>query len=255
MYLHLDCAGGISGGMALGALAHLGVDFAPLVAALGRVGVALELELMPQTRGGGPGCVANTALNGAAGALRRPGEIAAVFAAAEVPARARDLALAALDALTGAEAQARQIAPEDVRFSEAMAAEALPGMLGTAFGLARLGVERVTASALPWFEGSVETPHGLLPLPAPATACLLRGKPVFASGMREELITPVGAALLDALVKEFVPGLAGVPASLGTGYGCRPSDLGLRACLLKGSLWGWAHRACRTAEFEKQALG
>lgn len=241
MYLHLDCAGGINGGMLLAALAHLGVDFAPLTAALLSVGVDCRLEISPELRDGGPGRVASAVWNAAAGRLRRPPDIAAVFDAVDVPARARALAHEALEALTGAEAYARRIPPENVRFHEAAAVEALVGFLGAAFGIVRLGVERVTASALPWFGGSVEGAHGPIPLPAPATAYLLRGKPVFASGAREELITAAGAAMLEALVKKFVPGPVGVPVSMGTGYGSGSSSMGLRAWLVKTGDGGADH--------------
>ena len=101
-------------------------------------------------------------------------------------------------------------------------------VLGVAYGLEVLDVERVTASALPWFSGQVQSPLGPVPLPAPAVAFLLRGKPVFATEAQEELISPVGAALVHALADQFAAGPDGVVTACGTGYGSRPEGACLR---------------------------
>ncbi|MCL2123215.1 MAG: DUF111 family protein, partial [Desulfovibrionaceae bacterium] len=86
----------------------------------------------------------------------------------------------------------------------------------------------------PWFSGTVECAHGALPLPAPATACLMRNKPCFPSAATEELITPTGAALIHVLAQSHAQcPPAGVPLALGTGYGSRPAPAGLRAWLIR----------------------
>jgi uncharacterized protein (TIGR00299 family) protein len=77
--------------------------------------------------------------------------------------------------------------------------------VGTLLGLRLLGVEKVYSSRLPLGHGFVRCAHGLLPLPAPATLELLKDVPVFQVDVEGELVTPTGAAILTALVKEFGP--------------------------------------------------
>lgn len=231
-HLFLDCSHGMSGDMTLAALAHLGVDLSPLPALLEQAGVACRLDIRQEERGGGPGCRADVSWREEGQPLRHPADIAAIFAAVPVAARVRDRALAVLEALTLAEAEAHGIAPEEVHFHEVGAVDTLVDILGACWALDRLGVERVTACALPWFSGSIVCAHGEIPLPAPATANLMRGLPVQPTDARTELVTPTGAALARVLVDDFVSGPRGRLLALGTGYGSRPSPAGLRAWLV-----------------------
>ena len=230
MDLYLDCGNGISGDMTLAALVHLGLDIAPLASALARAGVNCRIETWPETRVGGPGRRVDVSWDEVQ-PLRHPADIAAVFAVLDMGGAARQRALAVLEALTLAEAEAHQIPPEEVHFHEVGAIDTLVDIAGACWGLEQLGVRRVTASPLPWFSGMVQCAHGLIPLPAPAAAWLMRGKPVRPTDAREELVTPTGAALVHVLVDEFTDGPQGVLRALGTGYGSRPAPGGLRAWL------------------------
>lgn len=230
MDLYLDCGNGISGDMTLAALVHLGLDIAPLASVLARAGVNCRIETWPETRVGGPGRRVDVSWDEVQ-PLRHPADIAAVFAVLDMGGAARQRALAVLEALTLAEAEAHQIPPEEVHFHEVGAIDTLVDIAGACWGLEQLGVRRVTASPLPWFSGMVQCAHGLIPLPAPAAAWLMRGKPVRPTDAREELVTPTGAALVHVLVDEFTDGPLGVLRALGTGYGSRPARGGLRAWL------------------------
>lgn len=230
MDLYLDCGNGISGDMTLAALVHLGLDLAPLASALARAGVDCRIEAWPETRAGGPGRRVDVNWDEVQ-PLRHPADIAAVFAVLDMGDAARQRALAVLEALTLAEAEAHQIPPEEVHFHEVGAIDTLVDIAGACWGLEQLGVRRVTASPLPWFSGTVQCAHGLIPLPAPAAVWLMRGKPVRPTDAREELVTPTGAALVHVLVDEFTDGPLGVLRALGTGYGSRPAPGGLRAWL------------------------
>ncbi|MDO5484171.1 MAG: LarC family nickel insertion protein [Desulfovibrionaceae bacterium] len=230
MELYLDCGCGISGDMTLAALTHLGLDLAPLEQALARAGVACRITAWPETRAAGPGMRVDVAWE-ASQPLRHPADIEDIIMRLELHDATRGRALACLRALTLAEAHAHQIAPEDVHFHEVGAIDTLVDIIGVCWGLERLGIERVTASPLPWFSGTVACAHGLLPLPAPATAWLMRDKPVRPTGAREELVTPTGAAIVHALVDEFCDGPAGTLRNMGTGYGVRPGPEGLQAGL------------------------
>lgn len=228
MEMYWDCANGISGDMTLAALAHLGVDFAPLTACLERAGVACVIECREENRAGGPGCCVDVRWREEEQPLRHPADIAAIFRRADVAERVRGRALAVLDGLTQAEAHAHRIPAEQVHFHEVGAVDTLVDILGVCWGLEELGVDRVTASPLPWFGGSIECAHGRIPLPAPATAWLMQGKPVRPSGAQTELVTPTGAALVHALADGFSEGPQGLLGRLGTGYGSRPAPAGLR---------------------------
>lgn len=228
MELYWDCSGGISGDMTLAALAHLGVDFAPFTALLARGGVACDITWRPEQRAGGPGFRVDVRWRDEEQPLRHPADIAAIFARVEVSEPVRRRALAVLDALAGAEAHAHRIPVEEVHFHEVGAVDTLVDILGVCWGLGELGATRITASPLPWFDGCIDCAHGRIPLPAPAAARLMEGKPVRPSGAHEELVTPTGAALVHALVEDFADGPCGRLGRLGTGYGSRPAPSGLR---------------------------
>ena len=232
-HLFLDCSHGMSGDMTLASLAHLGVDLSPLPGLLAQAGVACRLEVWQEERGGGPGCRVEVSWEVEGQPLRHPADIAAIFAAVPVSNRVRHKALAVLEALTLAEAEAHGIAPEEVHFHEVGAVDTLVDILGACWALDQLGVERVTACALPWFGGSITCAHGEIPLPAPATANLMCGLPVYPTDAKTELVTPTGAALARVLVDEFVEGPEGRLLAMGTGYGARPAPTGLRAWLVE----------------------
>lgn len=239
MLLHLDCRAGVSGRMTLAALAHLGVDFAPLADSLAVAGVRCRLDVTSETRPAGPGCRVEALVTAGAALLRHPADFANLFEKIDMPSAVRRRAVAILTALAEGCAYAQQTPVDAVRFEDADAVVAV--VLGTSYGLEALGVQRVTASALPWFSGWAKGEPGGVPLPAPATAYLLRGKPVFATDAREELITPVGAALVHALVDAFAAGPDGVAVALGTGYDARPHAAGLRAWLVEQKSLGADH--------------
>ena len=129
MDLYLDCGNGISGDMTLAALVHLGLDIAPLASALARAGVNCRIETWPETRVGGPGRRVDVSWDEVQ-PLRHPADIAAVFAVLDMGGTARQRALAVLEALTLAEAEAHQIPPEEVHFHEVGAIDTLVDIAG-----------------------------------------------------------------------------------------------------------------------------
>jgi uncharacterized protein (TIGR00299 family) protein len=122
---------------------------------------------------------------------------------ARLDAEVRARALATFEALARAEARVHGIRVERVHFHEVGAVDAIVDVTGAAIGIARLGIARVTASPVALGTGTVETAHGRLPLPAPATLELLRGIPTVPAHVAWETVTPTGAALLRTLVDEF----------------------------------------------------
>ena len=101
------------------------------------------------------------------------------------------------------------------------AIDSIVDIVGTAIGLDYLGIDRVCASPLPFGRGFVQTAHGRLPVPAPATAYLMRGMPLAGDIGEGERVTPTGAAILSALAEGFGPPPAMRVAAIGHGAGCQ----------------------------------
>ena len=130
-------------------------------------------------------------------------EIVRVLLEARLDPPVRERALAIFEALARAEAKVHGTKLEAVHFHEVGAVDAIVDVTGAAIGLTRLGITRVTATPVALGEGTVETAHGTLPLPAPATLELLRGIPTVPAHVPWETVTPTGAAILRTLVDEF----------------------------------------------------
>jgi len=255
--LHLDAFSGIAGNMLLGALLELGLSRRALLADLAGLDVPFQLVTRRVRRGalvarwvdvrvprpGGrapssrpapaagrrhghghdhahdhePPRARGPARRHAGG--RRYTEIRRLLERARLAPEVRPRALAAFAALAEAEARVHGIRVEQVHFHEVGAVDAIVDVTGAAIGLHRLGVGRVTCTPLPLGHGSVDTEHGRLPLPAPATLELLRGLPVTPAHVAWETVTPTGAALARTLVDEFreLPAMTVERIGLGAG--------------------------------------
>ena len=196
---YFDCASGASGDMILGALVDAGCPVAAIEAALSALGVTgWRLAPRPVQRGGLHGTLMGIETDPAQrfhdlGALLEPVKRSAL----SDQAKAR--ATAVLTRLGEAEARVHGVPLEAVHFHEVGALDTLVDVVGAVAALDALGIEAVHVSPLPLGGGTVETAHGRLPVPAPATAELLRGFPVYDNGVRVELVTPTGAAILTTL--------------------------------------------------------
>jgi uncharacterized protein (TIGR00299 family) protein len=196
---YFDCPSGASGDMILGALVDAGCELGVLEAALASLRVdGWGLEAKTVERGGLRGTHLAVRTDPARrfhalGDMLRPIERSALGDA--VKARAG----AVLRRLAEAEARVHRVPVDAVHFHEVGDLDTLVDVVGAVAGLDALGVERVHVSPLPIGGGTVETAHGRLPVPAPATAELLRGFPVYDNGVAAELVTPTGAAILTTL--------------------------------------------------------
>jgi uncharacterized protein (TIGR00299 family) protein len=205
--LHLDCFSGIAGNMFMGALLDLGLSRRELEADLAGLGLPHRLVVRRVRRGALAARYVDVRV-GARGRSRGEHgrshrEIVAVLSKSRLASGVRSRALAIYDALARAEARVHGIPLERVHFHEVGAVDAIVDVAAAAIGIERLGVARVTASPVALGKGSVETEHGRLPLPAPATLELLRGVPTVPAHVEWETVTPTGAAILRTLVDEF----------------------------------------------------
>jgi pyridinium-3,5-bisthiocarboxylic acid mononucleotide nickel chelatase len=222
----LDLGAGASGDMLLGALADAGVPLAVLQEAVDAVAPQVRLEAEPVQRAGlGALRVHVRAGSGTAedagGPARAWRDVRAHLEAAALPEPVRRVALRAFALLAEAEAAVHRVPADDVHFHEVGALDALADVVGTAAGLAHLGLERLTASTVSLGSGTTRGAHGPLPVPAPAVLALLSGVPVQAGPAAHEATTPTGAALLRAAVDGWGPLPEMTVGRVGVGAGGR----------------------------------
>jgi len=217
-----DCFSGISGDMTLGALVSAGWPAMELQALPGRLGLeGVRVGVKDVRRGPLAALQVEVVIEAAQQPHRHLRQVEEVLVRADLPPAVRERALAVFRRLAAAEAEVHGTSVEQVHFHEVGAADALVDVAGALLGLDQLGIARVHASPPRLGRGSVRSEHGLIPVPAPATALLLRGAPVEIGEVQGELTTPTGAALLATLVEDWGPPPAFRLERVGTGAGSR----------------------------------
>ena len=207
--LHLDPLAGIAGDMFLGAMIDLGAPLEQIVAALRPLPVKPDYRITaePTTRGG------ITAVDLKVHVADDPDhhhhttyrDVVQMIDALDAAPRARDRAAAIVRRLGEAEGEVHGVELESVHFHEVGAVDSIVDMLGAAVALELLDVGTISCAPLPLGHGFVECAHGTLPLPAPATADILRDIPTYNVDRQGETVTPTGAAIVAALVDGFGP--------------------------------------------------
>jgi uncharacterized protein (TIGR00299 family) protein len=217
---HFDCFSGISGDMTLGALIDAGVSADAIVAAIDSLGLPVRLEIEKIRKGG---------FRATSVRVEAPDEhehrflpdVEAILARGRLTDRQRDLALRIFRRLAEAEAAAHGMPLEKVHFHEVGALDSIADIAGAAVGLDLLGAEWITSRSVPTGHGTVKCAHGLMPIPAPGTAELLKGVPLAASSIKAELTTPTGAAILTTVVNEWLEQPVMTVEQIGHGAGRR----------------------------------
>ena len=200
---YFDGFSGISGDMVLGALVDAGCPLAQIESELRKIilpGWEISAEKVKR------GALVATHVKVAAAEThhhRGYSMIADKIGAAGLAPRAADRATRIFKRLGDAEAKVHGVPLEAVHFHEVGAVDSIVDIVGAAIGFEIMGIDRFACSALNVGGGTVKTAHGILPVPAPATADLLAGKPTYASEIARELVTPTGAAIVSTLCDEF----------------------------------------------------
>jgi uncharacterized protein (TIGR00299 family) protein len=221
---YFDCPSGASGDMILGALVDAGASFEALTRELAGLGVAgYRLERREVIKAGFRATKVEVALDGADPGHRGLRDILDILERSRLAPAARDMAARIFQRLAEAEARVHGTTPERVHFHDVGAVDAIVDVTGACIGLHLLGVDAVHVGALPVGGGFVDGPHGRIPVPGPATAELLKGFPTLDPGIRRELVTPTGAAILTTLAA----GAGAMPAMRVTavGYGAGTMEL------------------------------
>ncbi len=199
---HFDCFSGISGDMVLGAVMDAGVPTEAIRAALDSLGLPLKLEVERVKRCGFAAIKATVEAADQEDYRFLP-DVEAILAKGTLSTKQRDLASTIFRRVAEAESVAHGMPLERVHFHEVGALDSIADIVGAAVGLDLLGVERFTSSPVPTGSGTVKCAHGIMPVPTPGTAELLKGVPLAASTIKTELTTPTGAAILTSVVSEY----------------------------------------------------
>jgi uncharacterized protein (TIGR00299 family) protein len=227
---YFDAFSGISGDMTVGSLLDAGADFNALNNALMSLGTGASFRAEKTKRRG----IAATKFHvegGETKAHRHLHHIEKMIAGSELPDKVKQNSLAVFRRLAEAEARVHGSTIEKVHFHEVGAVDSISDIVGACFCLHFLGIEEVYGSPVNVGSGTVTTEHGVLPVPTPATADLLRDLPVYARGPQLELTTPTGAALLSTLARHIGPL---PPVRIGvTGFGAGSNDFKEHANVLR----------------------
>jgi pyridinium-3,5-bisthiocarboxylic acid mononucleotide nickel chelatase len=264
---YLDCFSGISGDMFLGALIGAGVPPKAFEQAVAALGVGAKLEISRVDRSGISAAKVDVIVNGEKDAPREEQaetpshgcsqshshpheqahklhldqgkhqhgrglkEIREIIHSAVLSELAKNTAITIFAKLGAAEAKIHNVPIEKIHFHEVGAVDALVDIVCAAVGAEALGADEFVCSPLNVGGGTLTCAHGTLPIPAPATIELLKGAPVYSSGIQAELVTPTGAAIVATLVKRFE---SFPPMNIEkTGYGAGTRDFAGHANVLR----------------------
>lgn len=162
---------------------------------------------------------------------RHLADIEKLITGSSLPQAVKDAANATFLALGEAEASVHGTTIDQVHFHEVGAVDSIVDIVASQIGFYLLGIERFVCSPLHVGSGTVKCDHGIMPVPAPATARLLKGIPTYGGSVDGELVTPTGAAIIRHRVTEFGP--TPLMRTLAIGYGSGTKNLADRANVLR----------------------
>ncbi len=221
--VYFDCFSGISGDMTLGALVDAGCSVDVLrnkLQGLHVPGWELSSEKMWKN---GMAATHVRVKTQETQTHRSLTTILDILKQSNLDQRVKARASAIFTKLGEAEAAVHDVPLEKIHFHEVGAVDAIVDIVGACIGFEELGFEKFACSALNVGGGTAKMAHGILPVPAPATARLLMGKPTYSNGVLKELVTPTGAAIVATLCDAFGPQPAMKVSAIG--YGAGTTDL------------------------------
>jgi uncharacterized protein (TIGR00299 family) protein len=233
--LYYDCFSGISGDMNLGAMLDLGVSSDTLISGLEKLNLqGWKLDITRDQRHGITGTMVTVIIEGITGkehehehydgninhsGHRNLDEIAKIITGSSLPSEVTALSIKIFTLIAEAEAAIHGKPLQEIHFHEVGAIDSIIDIVGAAICFNELGVEKVYVSDIELGSGMVRCEHGLLPVPAPATARLINGFPVHTGGVDFEATTPTGAAILAAVAEPVPTALKYVIKTTGYGIG------------------------------------
>jgi uncharacterized protein (TIGR00299 family) protein len=220
---YFDCQSGISGDMLLGALVDCDISLDAIKKSLALLPIqGFEILVNRVNKAGLISTQVEVRVDDNV-KERRLAELLTLIQESQLPEKIKVKTLDVFQRIGVAEARIHGLDVEKVHLHELGGLDTIVDVVGVFVGMDMLNIEKVFASPLPLGSGYIQSAHGTIPLPAPATLALLEGVPIVGSEFKKELVTPTGAALLTSLVQEF--GIIPPMRLLKTGYGAGKRDL------------------------------
>ncbi len=211
--------------MTLGALLDLGVDQKELFSQLDSLGVdGYELKAAKKQINGITGTDFNVIINKTQPHHHRHlNDIESIIDKGKIDGEAKKLAKHIFEVIARSEAKIHGKSIREIHFHEVGAIDSIVDIVGAAICISLIKPDKILSSPLHLGSGTISCAHGIMPVPAPATADILKGVPVYSNGVKGELVTPTGAAIIKSIVSDFGP----LPAMTldKTGYGAGKKQL------------------------------
>ncbi len=200
---YFDCFAGAGGDMIVAAMLDAGLDAEFLKAQLATLGLdGLDIQIS-QTKRAGLRALSFVPKAPDQRHHRNLAQITEIINQSRIDQKAREIAIAVFNKLAVAEGAVHGKDPGEIHFHEVGALDSIVDIVSAAIGLAALKIDKVYCSALSVGGGTVKCSHGLMPVPAPATAELIKTVPIVAGPIQAELLTPTAAAILTTVVEQF----------------------------------------------------
>lgn len=228
---YFDCFSGISGDMVLGTLVDAGCDIKHIESELRRMQVPGWNISSQKTSRHGLSATHVLVEHSETHHHRSLTTILKLVEGAKLSSRVTERATDIFRRLAESEARVHNVTIDKVHFHEVGAVDAIIDIVGASIGFELLGIREFACSPLNVGAGRVNTEHGILPIPAPSTADMLRGVPTYSNGIQRELVTPTGAAIITGLTSQF--GSQPPLITHAIGYGAGTAELSEQANVLR----------------------
>ena len=229
---YFDCSSGISGDMILGALVDAGAPFDALKESLSQLSIdGYSITATPVLKKGVKATKVDVVVEGPDLPGRPLKDLREIISDSALDSEIKSKSISIFQRLAEAESVVHNCPVEDVHFHEVGHIDTIVDIVGSVYAFHLLGIDRVVSSPIDTGSGSVKMSHGLFPIPAPVTAELLKGVPLYSSGIERELTTPTGAAIITAFASSFQP-LPGMTLSK-IGYGAGGWELSEKPNVLR----------------------
>lgn len=209
---YFDCFSGISGNMILGALLDAGLSFNVLKKQLSKLRIKNYKLQITKTKKNGIAASYFEVHAPHASEVHAPHaehqhrsltNIISLINKSKLSSSVKEKSIGIFTRLAKAEAKIHGVSVNKIHFHEVGAVDAIVDIVGAVCALEIMGIEEIYCSPLPVSRGYINCAHGILPVPAPATAELIKGIPVYGSRICGELVTPTGSAIITTLAKSF----------------------------------------------------
>ena len=229
---YFDCSSGISGDMILGALVDAGAPFDALKEGLTQLSIdGYSITATSVLKKGVKATKVDVVVEGPDLPGRPLKDLREIISDSALDSEIKSKSISIFQRLAEAESVVHNCPIEDVHFHEVGHIDTIVDIVGSVYAFHLLGIDRVVSSPIDTGSGSVKMSHGLFPIPAPVTAELLKGVPLYSSGIERELTTPTGAAIITAFASSFQP-LPGMTLSK-IGYGAGGWELSEKPNVLR----------------------